>query len=467
MFKFLEYISDAFDVLYAIGGFILSLWWIWIPWFLFILAWNLWIKYIRNKHINEWEWVLLEIIPPRDIKKTPKVMEQFFAGLHGTHQSGLNWWDINMQGKTQKWFSFEIVSQGGDIHFFIRTISELRNLIESNIYAQYPEAEISQVDDYVNSVPTDIASNSDYNVWGTELILIKENAYPIRTYIDFEKDAVNEDQRIDPISTLLEVMSRISPDEQIWIQTIVRPIAHTWKDVSEKLRDELINRVKEKKQGLFVKEVIGWKEAGKGVAHQFITGNVLEGGSAENNKEDKRWESLIDPPTKSEKDIVDAIEGKASKHGFDTIIRFVYFAKEDIFESANIQAIVGAYKLFGTQHLNGFKPNSARISPTSIDYFWQLKKARKSYRRKRVFEDYIKRNFAQYTYSSAIHYLDKPLFFERWPILNWFFVRSQPFVFNTEELATVYHFPAEPVKTPLTPKVEAKKSEPPRGLPIG
>ncbi|MFH0805311.1 MAG: hypothetical protein V1901_00265, partial [Patescibacteria group bacterium] len=88
MFNFLEYISDALNVLYAIGGFILSLWWIWIPWFLFVLAWSLWIKYIRNEHINEWEWVLLEIIPPREIKKTPKVMEQFFAGLHGTHQSG-------------------------------------------------------------------------------------------------------------------------------------------------------------------------------------------------------------------------------------------------------------------------------------------------------------------------------------------------------------------------------------------
>jgi len=140
-----------------------------------------------------------------------------------------------------------MVSQGGDIHFFIRVLSEFRNLIESNIYAQYPEAEISQVDDYVNSVPVDITDSNDYDIWGTELILIKDNAYPIRTYPEFERDAMNEDQRIDPVSTLLEVMSRISPDEQIWIQTIVRPIAHTWKDVSDELRDELINRIKEKK----------------------------------------------------------------------------------------------------------------------------------------------------------------------------------------------------------------------------
>ena len=361
-----------------------------------------------------------------------------------------------MQCQTQKWFSFEMVSQGGDIHFFIRVISELRNLIESNIYAQYPEAEISQVDDYVNSVPADIVQDDNYNIWGTELILTKEHAYPIRTYLEFERDAINEDQRIDPISTLLEVMSRISPDERIWIQTIVRPISYEWKEVSDELRDELVNRIKEKKQSPFVE-----------VAHHLATGNILEGGSGEESQDDKRWKSLIDPPTKLEKDIVTAIEEKTAKHGFDVIIRFLYFAKKDIFESANIQAIVGAYKLFGTQHLNGFKPYSDKISSTSIDYAWQFKKTRKSYRRKRVFNDYIKRDFAQYSHSSAIQYLKKPLFFERWPILNWFFVRSKPFILNTEELATVYHFPAEPVKTPLTPKVEAKKSEPPRGLPTG
>lgn len=463
MLNFLEYISDVFNVLLIIGGFIVSLWWIWIPWFLFVLAWSIWIGYKRNECINSWDWVLLEVIPPRDIKKTPKAMEQFFTALHGTHQAGLNWWDIHMKGETQKWFSFEMVSQGGDIHFFIRTVSNLRNLIESNIYAQYPEAEISQVNDYINSVPKDIAFDDNYNVWGTEFIAIKEHAYPIRTYPEFEKDILSEDQRIDPVANLLEIMSKIDSDEKIWIQTLVRPVAHTWKDVSDKLKNKLVGREEKKKESEIIKEMKAWKDTTKEVANHLVTGRLTEGGSLEERKEDKSLDLL----TKTERDIIDSIESKTFKHGFDVIIRFVYFAPKDIFESANIQAIVGAYKLFGTQHLNGLKPNSAKVSPTSIDYSWQFKKTRKSYRRKRVFRDYIKRNFAQYTYSSAIHYLEKPLFFQRWPILSWFFIRSNPFVFNSEELATVYHFPSEPVKTPLTPKVEAKKSEPPRGLPVG
>jgi len=61
----------------------------------------------------------------------------------------------------------------------------------------------------------------------------------------------------------------------------------------------------------------------------------------------------------------------------------------------------------------------------------------------------------------------KELFLDRLPILNWFLSKSRPFTFSIEELATVYHFPAEPVKAPLIPKVEARKAEPPIGLPVG
>ena len=41
------------------------------------------------------------------------------------------------------------------------------------------------------------------------------------------------------------------------------------------------------------------------------------------------------------------------------------------------------------------------------------------------------------------------------------------FVLNIEELATIYHIPDIGVKSPLLPRVEAKKGEPPVGLPIG
>ena len=42
-----------------------------------------------------------------------------------------------------------------------------------------------------------------------------------------------------------------------------------------------------------------------------------------------------------------------------------------------------------------------------------------------------------------------------------------PFILNTEELATLYHFPMRDVKAPLIKKTDAKKAEPPSRLPTG
>ena len=457
----MSYFSDIIFIvltgLYYIGGLLLSLWWIWIPWFLFVLARDLWFKYIRNMNLQNLEWVLLEIVPPRDIQKTARAMEQFFASLHGL-QGGTNWEDRNIKGLLPDYFSLEIISQEGEIHFLIRTQAKHRDLVESNIYAQYPESEISQVNDYVDSFPIDIP-NQDYDSWGAEFNLIKEDAYPIRTYPDFEKDVSADEQRIDPIASLLEIMSKMGVGEQIWIQTLIRPVNDDWKKEGEKLRDKLVGRKEEKEQGLLKEEAVAWKDAGIEVANRAITGQISES----NNKEEKKLDSpFLWTTTKSEQEIIHAIETNIAKIGYEVIIRYVYLARKDIYRASSVKKwIYGAYKQFNTQDLNGFIRNN-KVEP-GIDYKIQLKELRDLYRKKNVFADYGKRKFVQY--SSVIDYL-KPLIFERMPIINWFFVRSKPFIFNTEELATIYHFPVITVKSPLTPKVEARKGEPPIGLPI-
>ena len=89
------------------------------------------------------------------------------------------------KGHYQRWFSFEIVSIDGYIQFIIRTEKKFRDLVESAIYAQYPEAEITEVDDYTKGFP-DTFPNDTHDLWGTEWTLVEDNEYPIRTYQDFE-----------------------------------------------------------------------------------------------------------------------------------------------------------------------------------------------------------------------------------------------------------------------------------------
>ncbi len=450
---FFNTFSIIIATLLYIGEFLLSLWWIWIPWLLFLFARDLWLKHKRTEFINKINWVLLEIRPPSEIKKTARAMEQFFAALHGAMNTP-TLKERYLEGALQRWFSLEIVSLGGEIHFFICTPSLFRNLVEANIYAQYPEAEINEAADYVNNVPDEIP-DKDYDLWGTELMLVKEDAYPIRTYLDFEKELLALEQRIDPMASILETMSKLSPGEQIWIQTLVRPVGDKWKQEGEKLRDKLVGRKVVKKEGLVKKEAVAWKDAGKSEISHLITGKPVE--LTKEEKEEK-------PPslTHGEQEVVKAIERNISKIGFDSLIRFVYLGRKDDFKRPTVSAVIGNYKQFGTQDLNAFRPNP-RIT-TMIDYEYQLKETREAYRKKRILADYKKRDFVQQ--SPNISYLNQFLF-ERLPVLKWFFIRSKPFSFNIEELATVFHFPIETVKTPLTPRVEAKKGGPPTGLPVG
>jgi len=449
-------LSIIINGLFFIGGFLLSLWWVYVPLFLLFLTKSLWLSHSRQRFINDMDWILLEVIPPREIQKTPRAMEQFFAGLHGGHGPP-NWKNVNIEGYTQRWFSMEIVSLGGEIHFFVRTVSRFRDLIESNIYAQYPEAEIVQVDDYVQSVSQEAIGHS-HDLYGTELILAKDDAYPIRTYLDFEKGVMTEEQRIDPMASILEVMSKINDGEQVWIQTLVRPVDDSWKKQGEELRDKLVGREKVKKQGFIKKEAAAWKEAGKEQSQRLIAGQAFESASDDPFSSDSPF---LWTTTKAEQDVIHAIEENISKIGFETLIRFVYFAPKDAFDKPIVSSIIGFYKQFGTQNLNAIKPNG-RVGP-DINYAYEGKTGRNLYRKKRVLAEYKKRYFPQY--STAISYLKLGLF-ERLPIVSWFFLRSKPFVFNIEELATIYHYPATTVKAPLTPKVEAKKGEPPIGLPV-
>ncbi|PIV10403.1 MAG: hypothetical protein COS49_00670 [Candidatus Portnoybacteria bacterium CG03_land_8_20_14_0_80_41_10] len=450
----LQIIFAFLTALYRIGGFLLSLWWIYCPLILFFLAKGLWLKAARQKFIQRIDWLILEIKPPAEIKKTPRAMEQFFAGLHGTQRTP-NWKERNIGGEVQEWFSLEMVSQSGEIHFLIRLPKMYRDLVEAQIYAQYPETEIEQVSDYVQSVPVDMA-NSDYDLWGTELVLTKEDAYPIRTYTAFEKDILLEEQRIDPVASLLEVMSKLKEGENIWIQTLVRPVMSEWRKSCEKLRDKILNRAVARAPGELKKEALAWKDESRNQLH-FL----LAGPSSTSPAVEERKINPLDWMTKSEKDVLTALEENINKIAFEIIIRFVYSAPSDIFSKSNVSAVIGCYKQFSTENLNGFKPNK-KVTP-KIDYRVQLKKPRENYRKRKILAAYRKREFIQY--STAIPYL-KTFFFERLPILNWFFIRSQPFVFNIEELATVYHYPGEMVKAPLTPKVEAKKGEPPMRLPV-
>ncbi len=423
-------IPEPLISIFSIAWHIFKNWW-WIlvpfllwPYFLFLYRWRQ-----MEKYDSTIKRVILEIKIPKEIVKPIKAMEHVFAGFHAIHDV-FSWREKWLEGQFQLSFSLEIASLGGEIHFYIRTPEQFRNIIESNIYSQYPEVEISEVSDYTKNVPPDIP-NKDWDVWGTDQINTKPDPYPIKTYKKFEEEIQSkEEKRIDPLANLLEGLSLLKPGEQMWIQILVKPIREQdkpWVKQGLEIRDKLAKRPEKPKPKAMVREA---------------TEILLFGPAQEKEKK----EELIPPEmklTSGEKEVISAIEEKISKFGFDCNIRYVYLGKRDVFFKPRARIPYSFFKEISSETLGGFKPNKRTITKVKSVFLWFLDERRVYLRKRRIFRYYQKR------------------WFPRFPKSGW------TYVLNTEELATLYHFPGRMVApTSAIPRIEAKKGEAPAGIPF-
>jgi len=420
-----EFINILNGVLNSILQVFSWVWWIVVPLALIFIAWDLWLFYIRFKFLKSVQYKLLEIRIPKDIVKTPKSMENIFATFHATKMTIDEFKKKYIEGQIQLWLSLEIVGTGGGIAFYIRTPEQFRNLIEAQIYAQYPDAEIVEVEDYVDFLPKDLP-NKYFDIWGSEFCLAKESAYPIRTYPYFEEQ--KEEKRIDPIASLVETMSKLKSDERIWLQILIRYTGDDWKKEADKLVDQLIGKKAPKKEmGFF-----DW-------LWQFLR-NLIKApveyptwGESEVGKEAPASQIMFLTP--GQREVIKAIEEKSSKLGFETVIRCLYIDRREAFSRLNVSSIMGAIYQFNTQNLNAFKG----FKPTSVSTKPPFKKQKEFLRKRFLYMSYRFRMFNKHIKA----------------------------ILNTEELATLYHFPIVAVEAPFLRRIEAKKGEPPINLPIG
>lgn len=436
------------DLLNSILGSIVDIifltWWVILPVVLVFVFWDVWMVYIRTRFIKEkLSWVLLEIKVPKEVLKTPKAMEQIFTGVYSSYSYGLSFVGKYWEGEVEPWFSFEIVGFDGAAHFLVRTLKDYRNLIESAVYAQYPDAEINEIEDYFNLLPKELP-NKDYDLWGTEMVLGRDSVYPLRTYFYFEESV--EEQRIDPVAAIIEVMAGLKEGEMVIIQVMISPTGgatgNDWKEEAESVINKIMGRkVVEKKPSA----IAGYFYAVGEFFHNLVLAvwrfPVWSGGEGGEEKE----KVIFETKTPGETDIMKAVENKISKLGFNGFLRFVYVDRRDSFTGLNVSAIMGAFHQFNTQNMNFLKPNKTITVygklPGKIFPFY--KKIMLNYKKRRLFRRCRERRFGDYN-----------------------LVRDEKFsVFNTEELSTIYHFPIKGVESPSLRRVEAKKGEPPSTLP--
>lgn len=389
-----------------------------IPVYLAKSFWKNWVNYVRATFFAKQKYAVLELRIPKGNTKSPLAMEVFITSLFQPGGEG-DWITKYWDGSVRSWFSLELVSIDGYVRFFIWTKEKFKDMIETQLYSQFPDIEILDVTDkdYARAVPFD---PEKYQYWGCEFVKTGPAHLPIKTYTDYglHQDP-KEEYKIDPITPVIEFLGSLRKGEQVWVQIALR--AHG-KD--------------KKKPGTWFDKV-DWKfEANEDIKKRTKRDVKID--------KDKPVNPNLMQLTKGEKEAVDAIERNLSRIPFDASIRAIYVAKTESFRGTTTAALSGIFRQFGAVNLNGFKADKA----PGVKYPWQDRKGTIVLgQKKKLFNKYKERAF----------------FYEEFIPTGG---SSSSFVLTTEEIATIYHFPGDVSKTPTLSRVTAKKVEPPTNLPI-
>lgn len=400
---------------------------LWLPVLLLGGAFTLWLVMRRSEFIAGKKHVLLEIKLPRNLVKTPLAMEAVLSGINFAKGES-NWFQIYWQGQVRPYWSLEIASFGGEVHFFIWTRSDMRKLVENAFYAQYPGVQLVEAVDYTRTIS---ATPEDWNVWGCDYKhTLSIDAYPIKTYVEYGLDKTQkEPEQIDPFASITEFMGSIGKNEYLWLQLIFR--LHRGEKYGKKIKDEKGKWKTYTWRDQALEEVKKIREQAALKAKYFdpTTGKMIETEGFPN-------------PTKGQVETIAAIERNVSKLPFDVGSRCVYVSAPGHFDPTVITGMIYLFKAFNSESWNGIK--ATHFGMEYSDYPWEIgNERRKDIMRRDVVNAFRRRQ-----------YFHEP------------FHMTNPMVMSTEELATVFHIPSSTVATPGLRRIQSATGEAPANLPV-
>ena len=379
------------------------------------------VQKIRRKYREK--YTVLQVRVAKENESGPIVAEQIYATLHGI-QSEFSFWQ-KLQGYSSDNVSFEIASINRSIKFYVAFPERLRNLVEGQIYAQYPDVEIEDCHDYSENV------KNAANAIGTELKFSDSDVFPIKRYPQFEDKLTR--LAIDPMAGITAALVKFdNPEDQAWIQVVVTPLPDKWRIVFTKC-------VRILKKGVFGNIASLTNIYARAFATRklwpkivffpvyfvfriqgfLITAKIdADGGLGSSISSSDEIEEFTSKSHERESDM-DAAMDKVVRPLFGVTIRLMHIhqKKDNKKAQAKLREIVGAFKQFSFPHLNSFQ----------IGDFFHDQQAVSLYR-KRIIRNGM--------------------------------------VLNNEELATVYHLPNLLVKTPTIYWVQSRKLEPPSDIPV-
>jgi len=401
-----------------------------------VIALHLWHHYRQERFIMGIKWVLLEVHVPRDVIKSPAAMELIFSNAF-YHKSNKGFWEQYVQGAPWFWFSLEMVSIDGRVHFYIRTPTRIRELVETQIYAQYPQAKVVEAEDYAFHV-SQYKKNGEWYMWGCEFNKLKEDFLPIRTYRDMEEmdSGTKEEYKIDPITPTIELLGSLAKGQQLWIQVIIRQNVKKYHSHKTGKHVDFYDATYEHIEHI-LKPYTRWQK---------------------NDNGDTLGADMRTPDPL--KNLVKVMVENAGLIHFDCGIRVVALSKKSEVSEEQFNNLRRASRLIFRQYAQPNINELNRVNATQFDAPWsdptgmaldKIKKRMLDFYRMRVF------------FHPPIQYA-----YEYPALISTFFPSNKPkiFVMSTRELATIFHFPGMVSETPSFKRIESKIAKPPSNLPL-
>jgi len=333
----------------------------------------------------------------QDIQEDIAVAETIFSSIGGLRaERGFRVW---LFGRDDH-FSFEIVASEKLISFYVLAGQEQARYLQQQIQAYYPDASMEEVNDYNIFHP-------DASVLGGYMITKKHYIFPLKTYKTME---------IDPLNSILNVMSKLEVNEGMSIQFVVRSSRGTW----HRQAGEVVRKAYQTNSTSEAFSSLGGSKVLTGFINLLKTSKPKKPEEINTPQEQKKLTSM-------EEEMLKEIEQKNSKAGLDVNIRVVVSARDKGQAQVyldNIASVMSQYNHY--DYGNNFNSRFVKRG------------------QKKIINDFIYRRFDE----------------------------KISRLLNTEELASMYHFPLKGAETPnivwLTARLSAVQSNiPDEGILLG
>ncbi|CAN5163193.1 hypothetical protein BH09PAT3_BH09PAT3_2900 [soil metagenome] len=245
----------------------------------------------------------------------------------------------------QRHFAFEIVGSKGFIYYYASVPITLVDVVKQAISSAYPTARLEEVAEH--NIFSSVGKVN--GTVGGELDLKEPFAYPIATYQDLKRDAMQ---------TLLNSLSTLGKEDGAGIQILMRPANTNWRKTAA-----AVASTKRK----------GGKES-KGAAQ---AGNLLKGFAVALAKppehDSKNGEKPKHELSNMEQSTLDAIDEKTRYPGFEVMIRVVVSSNLSQRSQAILNNIVASFALYDAPGKNGFKYTPAKdVGKLTTDYIMRM-----------------------------------------------------------------------------------------------